>query len=52
MEIGQLIVMIQAVEGLQKQLETKKLNRFVCLYPKISICEFRLILLDHITNMS
>ena len=49
MEIGQLVLKIQAVKGLQKQQETKKLNCFVCLYLKISICEFRLILLDHIT---
>ena len=38
MEIGQLVQQIQAVEGLQKQW---KVNRFFCLYLKISICEFR-----------
>ena len=52
MEIGQLVWKIQAVEVLQKQLETKKLNRFVCLHLKISICEFWLILLDHITYIT
>ena len=41
MEIGQLVLEIQAVEGLQRQQETKKLKRSVCLYLKISICELR-----------
>ena len=50
-DIGQLVPEIQAVEGLNKQQETKETIGFVWLYLKNSICEFRLILLDHITNV-
>ena len=48
-DIGKSVPKIQAVEGLQKQKETKKLSALFWLYLKISFCEFRLILLDHIT---
>ena len=51
MKIGWLVPKIQAVEGFAKQyIENKELFfPFNWLYPKISVCEFRLILLDHIT---
>ena len=50
-EIGQLVPKIQTVKGLNKQKETKETICFVWLYVKNSICKFRLILLDHITNV-
>ena len=51
MEIEQLVQKIWTVEGLQTQYETKESMCLVWLYLKISICEFWLILLDHITDM-
>ena len=46
MKIGWFIKETQAVEGFAKQ----KRIPFNWVYHKINICEFRLILLDHITN--
>ena len=50
-DIGQSVSKIQAIEGLQKQKETKKLSALFWLYLKISFCKFQLISLDHITFM-
>ena len=49
-EISQLVPKIWAVEGCQKQLETKDIFCFVWFYLKINMTDFRLILLDYITS--
>ena len=51
-EIGQLVPKIWAVEGCQKQWETKDIFCFVWLYLKINISDFWLILLDHKPHIS
>ena len=50
-EIGQLVLKICPVDGLQQTTENKEIIYFVCLYLKTSFCKFRLILLNHITNV-
>ena len=49
MEIGQLVLVKERFEWLQKQKENKEIVFFVRLYLLIKICEFWLILLDCIT---
>ena len=49
MKIGWLIPVIQAVEGFVQQYKAKEIFAFNWLDLKISICEYRLILLYHIT---
>ena len=49
-EIEQPVQKISAFKEFPKQKETKGNTSFVWLYLKINISDFRLILLDHITN--
>ena len=50
MKIGWLVPKIQAVEGFSKLEKTNEMFPFNLLYLKISICEFRLILRDHVLH--
>ena len=49
-EIEQPVQKIFAIKEFKKQKETKGNTSFVWLHLKINISDFRLILLDHITN--
>ena len=48
-EMGQFVLKIWAVEGFQKQKKKKNICFVWLIYLTISIWEFRLIVVDHIT---